>query len=309
MSTEIGAPVAAPRRPWLAALLSLALPGFGHLYAGDGVRAVSLFLLFPPTQLAIYLLAVLVPVSVANVVISAVLTAAARMLVARDAALAACRVGPAMRMPSFSRWYSWVGVLILIGGLNVAWAFAYRSTLVEAYRMTTGPMRPTILQGDRVLAIKWSYGWREPVFGNVVLNPRRPERGEIVIFRFPEDRSRYFIMRVIGLPGETVEIRQKVVRIDGKPLREPYVEFLEPPVSENSLGSSPLGSVREDWGPQTVSEANYMVLGDYRDNSRDSRFWGFVPWIDILARPSVVYWSQDPRDGRVRWDRIGRRLE
>jgi signal peptidase I len=250
MSTEKVAPAASQRRPWLAALLNFALPGLGHLYSGDGVRAVSLFLLFPPTQLAIYLLAVIVPVSVANVVIPAALTLAARVLVARDAARAACRIGPAMRVPFFSRSYSWVGVLILIGGLNLAWAFAYRSTLVEAYRIRTGPMRPTILPGDRVLAIKWSYGWREPVFGNVVFNPRQPERGEIVIFRFPEDRSRCFIMRAIGLPGETVEIRQKVVRIDGKPLREPYVEFLEPPVgSGDSLGSYPLGFIREDWGP------------------------------------------------------------
>ena len=117
-------------------------------------------------------------------------------------------------------------------------------------------------------------------------------------------------MRVIGLPGETVEIRQKVVLIDGRPLREPYAEFLEPPVAlaEPSAGYRP-GSLQDDWGPEVVPANSYFVLGDYRDNSRDSRFWGFLPWADLLGRPTVVYWSQDPSQGRVRWERIGRRLE
>jgi signal peptidase I len=298
------------RRPWLAALLSLAVPGLGQLYAGRGRRALLLFLLLPPVELAVHILAVAIPFRMANLVIPAALWLVLRALVARDAALTARTLGADTPVRVFSRWYSCVAALLLVVALNTLWAHAYRATLVEAYKISAGSMETTILRGERLLAVKWAYGWRDPLLGRVIFGARRPQRGELVVFRYPEDPSRSFLKRVIGLPGEAVEIRDKRVLIDGSPLDEPYARFLEPPLRHDDPEYGRRSESRGDnWGPMTVPPGEYFVLGDNRDNSRDSRYWGFVEQDDLLGRAALVYWSWDSSGGPVRWERIGRRLE
>jgi len=268
-----------------------------------------LFLLFPPVELAIYVLAVAIPFRVANVLIPAALWLAMRTLLARDAARTARAFGVDVPVPVFSRWYSCVAALLLVFALNKLWAHAYRATLVEAYKLPTGSMETTILRGEHILAVKWAYGWREPALGRVIFGARRPQRGELVVFRYPEDRSRSFLKRLIGLPGEAVQIRDKRVLIDGTPLDEPYARFLEPPRRRDDPEYGLHGERGDNWGPMTVPPDAYFVLGDNRDNSRDSRYWGFVEHDDLLGRAVVVYWSLESKDGAVRWERIGRRLE
>ena len=284
-------------------------------------------LLFPAAGLSVSLPAVLVPVPVVCVAISAVLWLTLRFLLARGAARATSGSRTDGPLPFLSRWYSCVTAVLLAEVLALPWAYGYRTTLVQAFKVPTGAMEPTILIGDHLLVVKWAYGWRDPVLGRLLSTSRQPSRGELVVFRSPEDRSRVFIKRCIGLPGETVEVRDGRVLIDGKPLPEPYVRFLEPP-----LRSVPIESGQPDpgrnWGPQVVPVDTYFVLGDNRDNSRDSRSWGFVPQDDLLGRATVVYWSYEaPREeyhrislaqwtkdtmlafARTRWTRIGRRLE
>jgi signal peptidase I len=299
------------RRPWLAALLSLLSPGIGQLYAGRGRRALALLLFYSPVELAIGLLAVLLRVPVVNLLVPALLMIGLRLVVALDAAHCARTLVSYTSVPVFSRWYSCLAGFVMVGVLvSPFWARMYRTTFVEAYRNAAGSMRPTILRDDYLLAVKWAYGWREPVTGRMIFGAREPRRADLVVFRFPEDRTRPFIKRLIGLPGETVEIRQKVDFIDGKPLREAYTAFLETPrVFSQGGGGDWSGSPLEDWGPQVVPPASYFVLGDFRDNSRDSRFWGFVPKTDLLGRATVVYWSWDAESGSVRWSRIGQRPE
>jgi signal peptidase I len=142
------------------------------------------------------------------------------------------------------------------------------------------------------------------------LLPKKPvRRGHVVVFKFPEDPSRDFIKRVIGLPGEKVEIRNKVVHIDDRPLEEPYVHFLEPPVDPAEAEYIYRGDTRSNWGPEVVPEGHLFVLGDNRDNSRDSRFWGFLPRDQVKGRALLVYWSYDAtreeyqRTGYVQWIR------
>ncbi len=298
------------RRPWVAAVLGFVWPGVGYLYAGRGRSALLLLLLWNPAELGILLLAVVVPVPLANIVIPAVLSLALRGLLARGAARAASGFGAERPVPFFSRWYACLTGVVVTVPLNLLAAHVYRTTFVEAYKIPTGSMEATILRGDHLLAVKWAYGWREPVLRKVVFVRRRPARGELVVFLFPEDRSRAFLMRLIGLPGETVEILDKTVLVNGEPLDEPYARFLEPPVrhdaAEYALQPYPL---RDNWGPVEVPPDAYFVLGDNRDNSRDSRFWGFVEQADLLGRATVVYWSWDSKDRRVRWERIGRRLK
>jgi signal peptidase I len=181
--------------------------------------------------------------------------------------------------------------------LNALCSHAYRRTFVEAYKVPTGSMTPTIVRGDHLLAIKWAYGWRDPIFGRVIFGARQARRGEVIVFWYPDDRSRAFVMRCIGLPGETVEIRDKTVLIDGKAIEEPYAQFAD--FSEG----------RSSWGPTVVPANTYFVLGDNRDNSRDSRFWGHLDQNDLIGRASVLYWSWDAAASRVRWKCLGRRLE
>lgn len=297
MSELATPPVESRRRPWLAAALGFVWPGVGYLYAGQGLRALLLLLLFPLAEFGIFLLAVVVPLPVANIVIPATLWLALHTVVAYGAARAARAFGRDRPVPSFSRWYGCLAAVVLTAIVNLLWAHGFRVTFLEAYKIPSGSMEATILRGDRLLAVKWAYGWREPILSARLFRGREPARGELVVFLFPEDRSRAFLMRLIGLPGETVEMRDKRVLVNGTPLEEPYARF-----------SAMDASMRDGWGPATVPVASYFVLGDNRDNSRDSRFWGFVPDEDLLGRAAVIYWSWDSAQRRIRWERIGRRL-
>jgi signal peptidase I len=152
-------------------------------------------------------------------------------------------------------------------------------------------MEPTVQGGDRIWVAKAAGGWRD-VLG---IRATRPSRGDVIVFRYPRDRSVVFIKRLIGLPAETVELRGKQVIVNGAVLGEPYAR---------SFSAS-----RDSWGPKLVPAASYFVLGDNLDASNDSRAWGFVPEENLVGRAGVVYWSSDPQDGRVRWERIGTRLQ
>lgn len=318
--------LAVSRRPSVAAVLGFVWPGVGHLYAGRGRAGVLLLVLFPIASLSLSLLAVLVPVAVLCVAIPAVLTLALHLVVARGAARAVSRFPRDRPLPFFSRWYSCLVAVVLTAGLNPLWAQGYRTTFVQAFKIPTGGMEPTIRIGDHLVAVMWAYGWREPLSGRLISSARQPKRGDLVIFRFPEDRSRTFIKRCIGLPGEVVQVRGRAVLIDGQPLDEPYVQFLDGSLTPAGVAPEPSGPSGK-WGPQVVPLGQYFVLGDNRDNSRDSRFWGFVPQEDLLGRASVVYWSyaatrEDYRSTdtphwlehtwssfrRTRWERIGRPL-
>ena len=173
-------------------------------------------------------------------------------------------------------------------------ALFIRTFAVQAFKIPTGSMETNLLIGDHLLVNKVVYS---PSLGPLEsrLLPKKPiRRGDVVVFKFPEDPTRDFIKRVIGLPGEAVEIRDKTVYIDGNPLSEPYVRFLEPPLrrEDPEYGLRPEGG-RGNWGPETVPAGKLFVLGDNRDNSRDSRFWGFLPVDQVKGRALIVYWSYE----------------
>jgi signal peptidase I len=115
-------------------------------------------------------------------------------------------------------------------------------------------------------------------------------RGDIVVFKYPDEPERDFIKRVVGLPGETLELRNKKVYINGQPLDEPYVHFLE---AAHNSGEVTSFDVRERYGPVQVPEGQYFVMGDNRDNSQDSRYWGFLPGGHIKGKALMIYWSYD----------------
>jgi signal peptidase I len=189
-------------------------------------------------------------------------------------------------------------------------ALFIRTFAVQAFKIPTGSMESNLLIGDHLLVNKLVYSPSLGAFENMIL-PKKPiQRGHVVVFKFPEDPARDFIKRVIGLPGEKVEIRDKVVYIDGEALNEPYVRFLEParPRSDPEYGLRGEG-IRDNWGPRIVPEGKLLVLGDNRDNSRDGRFWGFLPEDQVKGRALLVYWSYEAsreeyqRTGLLEWTR------
>jgi len=172
-------------------------------------------------------------------------------------------------------------------------ALFIRTFVVQAFKIPTGSMETNLLIGDHLLVNKIVYS---PSFGRLEdrILPKKPiQRGHVVVFKFPEEPSRDFIKRVIGLPGETVEIRNKQVFINGQPLAETYVHFLEPPLRPEDPEYGLREGRGDNWGPEVVPEGQLFVMGDNRDNSRDSRYWGFLPRDQVKGRALLVYWSYE----------------
>ena len=175
--------------------------------------------------------------------------------------------------------------------IAVILALFVRTWVVQAFKIPTGSMENNLLIGDHLLVNKFVFGPTPLAIGRAVLPVRTIRRGDIIVFKYPDEPDRDFIKRVIGLPGETVELRNKKVYVNGKPLDEPYVHFLTPPSSEDQEVTS--YDVRENYGPKTVPEDRYFVMGDNRDNSQDSRYWGFLPRSYVKGRALVIYWSYE----------------
>ncbi len=171
-------------------------------------------------------------------------------------------------------------------------ALFIRTFAVQAFKIPTGSMETNLLIGDHLLVNKLVYSPSLASWERALLGKKQIQRGHVVVFKFPEEPSRDFIKRVIGLPGETVEIRDKQVFIDGKPIEEPYARFLEPPLRHDDPEYGLRGeATRDNWGPEVVPEGQLFVMGDNRDNSRDSRVWRFLPVDQVKGRALLVYWS------------------
>ena len=176
-------------------------------------------------------------------------------------------------------------LLIAIVFVNFARIFAF-----QAFKIPSGSMEDNLKIGDHIVVNKFIYGPPDPLLSGV-LPIRDVRRGDVIVFRYPEDPDEDYVKRVIGLPGETVDIRNKQVFIDGRPLDEPYVVHIDPRVLHvnNAFAS------RDQFGPFTVPRDQYFAMGDNRENSQDSRYWGTVPRSMIKGRAFMVYWSFDRR--------------
>ncbi len=178
-------------------------------------------------------------------------------------------------------------------------ALFIRTFVVQAFKIPSGSMKPTLLVGDWLLVNKFLYGVRIPFMRSTLIPVSEPERGDVIVFIYPMDKSKDFIKRVIGTAGDTVEIRGKKVYINGNPVEN------DTGVHTDNLVIPRAIQPRDHFGPVTVPESTVFVMGDNRDQSYDSRFWGFVDLKDILGKAFIIYWSWDSEEGAVRWDRIG----
>jgi signal peptidase I len=288
----------------VAATLTFWVPGLGYLYAGSPRLGLALLLGVPVVEV-LFLLGFLIPVRIVNLLVPVGLILVLRIALAVIVARETRRLAADQPVRWFSRWPALWATFVMVGLANHFYAYVVSTTLVKAYVLPTGSMAPTIVPGDRLLTLSCAYGWRVPLFSGAVFGARPAKRGDLVVFPRPESPGNPFIKRVIGLPGERLEIRRKTVFVDGRPLEEPHAHFIEPRVDAGGARQGP----RDDWGPQEVPPESYFVLGDNRDNSRDSRFFGFIDQKDLLGRAGLIYWSEDPQTGRVREERLGRWVE
>jgi signal peptidase I len=174
-------------------------------------------------------------------------------------------------------------------GVAVILALFIRTFVVQAFKIPTGSMENNLLVGDHLLVNKFVFAPAASSFERHLLPETAIKRGDVVVFKFPREPERDFIKRVIGLPGETVELRAKKVYINGHPLEEPYVHYMLPPRAEGQEFAAP--DLREQYGPVTVPDRQLFVMGDNRDNSEDSRYWGYLPRDYVKGKALIIYWS------------------
>ena len=190
--------------------------------------------------------------------------------------------------------------------IAVILALFIRSFIVQAFKIPSGSMLPTLQIGDHLLVNKFIYGVKIPIKGSVLIPWKSPKRDDIVVFRFPNDRSIDYIKRVVGVAGDTIELKNKQLFINGEIINNPYAHFTESDIMKATAGP------RDNMGPVRVPEGAIFVMGDNRDNSYDSRFWGFVDLKDVLGKAFILYWSWDlnkpllsvDRFSSIRWSRI-----
>ncbi len=182
----------------------------------------------------------------------------------------------------------------------VVLALIIRTFIVQAFKIPSGSMEDTLLIGDHLLVCKFIYGTKIPFTDSRILKIRDPKRGDVIVFEYPEDPSKDFIKRVVGLPGDVVEGRDKKVFVNGKPYENPHEIHKEKEIIPKAQNP------RDNFGPVTVPTDSYFVMGDNRDRSYDSRFWGFVKSPKIKGLAFIKYWSWDKEKFRVRLKSIGR---
>jgi signal peptidase I len=277
------APEPSRRRPLVAVLLSLIVPGAGHLYAGRVVKGLVLWL----AGSALTWLALVLGVASTFTGMALLLVAAFGYWIglAVSAALDARRSG-SIRLGR-GRWVAVAGLLAVQVALG---ALPIRSWLpVRSFRIPSGSMEPAVQVGDHLIADMRAWHRRDP------------QRGDLVIFRHPENPAILVLDRVIGLPGERIDLQDKRVYIDGRPIEDRWATHSDSRTYSGSPFYPPLVVARDQFGPLVIPEGAVFVMGDNRDNSRDSRFLGPIDRSLLIGRPLYIYWSRDR-------DRIGRSL-
>jgi signal peptidase I len=188
--------------------------------------------------------------------------------------------------------------------IAVALALFARTFVFHAFKIPTGSMEKNLLIGDHLIVNKMVFAPGATGFERAILPGRPIRRGDIIVFKYPQDPSRDFIKRVIGLPGDRLELRKKKMYVNDQPLDEPYVQLLEPAPTEPGRSEDK----RVDYGPVTVPADQYFMMGDNRDNSEDSRYWGFLPASYVKGQALFIYLSLGESFADIQWGRLLNRV-
>ncbi|MEO8031826.1 MAG: signal peptidase I [Gemmatimonadota bacterium] len=307
-----------PRRPWIAVLLGVLTPGLGYLYAGYPRFAAIAYCVCYPSMLLLIAGWILIPSAPLNIVVGIILFGGIYISIIVHSAIVASRQPDTFEPQRYNRWYVYLGAYLVFGLLGGTVFASIVREHFEPFRIPSGSMDPTLLIGDFIYVIKWN----DPA--------RLATDGRIVVFTSIEDPGIKVIKRVLGIPGDTLAMVAGTLHRNGREMVEPYVQHENPTRSEDTVQRAKMRAwqvghtVRvdtasyhpdvENWGPVVVAADSVMVLGDNRDNSYDSRYFGFVPITALKGDPRVIYFSveKDTTAGawrRLRRSRIGQRIQ
>jgi signal peptidase I len=184
--------------------------------------------------------------------------------------------------------------------IAVIFATFARTYVVQAFKIPSGSMEQNLLIGDHILVNKFVYGPTLSAFERHLLPSRQVHRGDVVVFKFPKDPERDFIKRCVGVPGDTIEVVDKHLYVNGRPVHdEGYTYHTDDRVYPRTPFSGDVFRNRDNFGPRIVPQGSYFCMGDNRDNSNDSRFWGEVPEGNVKGRAFMIYWSFDTGEGEI----------
>ena len=278
-----------PRKPWVSGLLTFFVIGLGHIYSGNPKKGVILFFggllltIFAYSSCLFY--APIGPIIFITILISYVIYTII------DSAKLARVYSTIYIMKDYNKWYVYI-ICWIIGSLffHTSAEFAIENNLVKTYKIPSAAMKPTLTINDYIISNVFIYKLSSP------------KRGDIVVFEYPEDETKNYIKRIIGVGGETIEIRNKQVFINGTIYQEAYKVTNDPNIIQKEY------QPRDNFGPKKIPKDSFFVMGDNRDHSFDSRFWGYVNKSKIKGKAVRIYWSWDKDSFSVRWNRIGRNI-
>lgn len=274
-----------PRKPWVAATLTLIQPGLGHVYNGELSKGLLIyllpFLLIPSSLICLHSQHLRTVFTLFSLLAFIIYTA-----VLVDVVRTARKLRDHYTPRKYNKTVIYIAIFASSFVLNNAMSYVVKNTVIKAFRFPSDSMEPTLLKGDHILVDRTNAG-------------KHPHRGEVIVFEFPEDPAKDFLKRVVAVGGDTVAVRNKILYVNGKAMTEPYVVHQESdmiPARENP---------RDNFGPEVIPAGSFFVMGDNRDKSFDSRFFGPVTSDKVKGTVRTVYWSWDQKKSAVRWDRVG----
>jgi len=275
------------RKTWLSGLLTFITIGLGHVYAGYPKKGVILFV-GHISLMFLYSLLIRVYPSFITIIFSIITVIIYVIFCIYDALKKAKIRKSDYVLKPYNKWFIYLFLIIFSTFMaQPAVSYIIKKTLIQAYKIPAGSLKPTLLIGDHILAKK------------TLLSNSDIKHGDIIIFDYPKDPTKDFIKRVIACGGDTIEIINKKVFINGNPIDEPYA--IHQDQKTHSYGDT--------LKPTQIPDDSFFVMGDNRDNSHDSRLWGFVNRSAIHGKASIIYWSWDTNNDKIRWDRIGKKIQ
>lgn len=269
-------------------MLTLLTIGLGHMYSGriqKGIRLyLGLYIVLPACMIFLFLYP-----SLAAILFSLAVGFAYFVYAVIDSVLTAKRGRSFYQLKNYNRWYFYIAVILASTFIiQPVLSHSIKKQIIQAYKIPAGSLKPALLIGDQILA-KTGFAVNNGV-----------QKGDVIIFSHPQDPSKDFIKRVVAIGGESIEIKGKKIYINHEKINEPYVIHSDSRIIPANL------SPRDNMPAVKVPDDSLFVMGDNRDNSHDSRFWGFVETSAVKGKASVIYWSWDRENFKIRWDRVGK---
>jgi signal peptidase I len=271
------------------------MTGLGHLYAGNPKRGLMLFGIWSFWALLCSICLLAVP-NIFIIIIFLIGGFAFFVFCMIDAFSIAKRKKENYEPAKYNRWFVYVGYFVILSLISALLSAGFKT---NAFNITSGSMEPALLVGDSILVNEVIYGVKIPLLRKTIIRVTDPKRDDLVVFIYPEDRSMSLIKRVIGVAGDKIEIVNKKIFINDKAYKDSYGVFKDSNVLPQSI------EPRDNFGPVTVPENSIFVMGDNRDESMDSRYWGFVDLQDVEGKAFIIYWSWDSDLHKPHWERFG----